>query len=171
MRSTQRKVGKNTVDRLLPSIIVGFVIVAALLGMLIGWRARQRRQAGIPAPDTVPVDVGAIRTTVSGLYVATTRAGEPLERIAVRGLGYRSRMVAVVADRGVTLELTGAEPAFIPATSLRSAGRATWAIDKGVEPGGLVVLGWRLGELDVDSYFRIDGEAQTFIEAAMGITA
>ncbi|GAA3745597.1 transporter [Leifsonia bigeumensis] len=158
-------------DRLLPSIIVGFVIVAALIGMFFGWRARQRRQAGIPAPEAVPADVGAIRTAVSGLYVATTRAGEPLERIAVRGLGYRSRMVATVADRGVTLELTGARPAFIPATALRSAGRATWAIDKAVEPGGLVVLGWRLGDLDVDSYFRIDGEAQAFIDAAAGITA
>lgn len=158
-------------DRILPSIIVGLVIVVALVGMVVGWRARQRRQAGIPAPDAPPADAGGIRASVSGLYVATTRADEPLDRIAVRGLGYRSRMVATVAEGGVTLELTGGDPAFIPATALRSAGRATWAIDKAVEPGGLVVLGWRLGDLDVDSYFRVDGDAQPFIDAAAGIAA
>lgn len=157
-------------DRLLPSIIVGVVIVVALAGMLLGWRARQRRQAGIPAPDAPPADAGAVRTAASGLYVATTRAGEPLERIAVRGLGYRSRMAATVAERGVILELTGAPPAFIPTAALRSAGRATWAIDKAVEPGGLVVVGWRLGDLDVDSYFRIDGDPQPLIDAVTGVT-
>lgn len=155
----------------MPSIVVGIILVAALGGMFFGWRARQRRQAGIPSPKPVPVEVGAIRTTASGLYVATTRADEPLERIAVRGLGYRSRMVATVADRGVTLELTGVDPAFIPAADLRSAGRATWAIDTGVEPGGLVVVGWRLGDLDVDSYFRIDGDAGSFVDAVAGVEA
>ncbi len=156
-------------DRLLPSVIVGVILVAALVGMFAGWRARQRRQANLPSPASVPADTGRVLAAAGGLYVATTRAGEPLERIAVHGLGYRSRMVVTVAEHGVVLELTGAAPAFIPAASLRSATRATWAIDKGVEPGGLVLLGWRLGELDVDSYLRIDGDAQPLLDAAAGV--
>lgn len=156
-------------DRLLPSIIVGLVVVAALVGMLIGWRARQRRQADIPEPHGVPADPGSLVVSASGLYVATTRSGEPLERIAVRGLGYPSRTVATVHDRGVTLELTGADSVFIPAADLMVATRATWAIDKAVEPGGLVLLGWRLGDLDVDSYLRLDGEPQAFLDAAAGL--
>lgn len=156
-------------DRLLPSIIVALVIGGALLGMFLGWRARQRRQSDIAKPRGVPADAGAVRAAVSGLYVATTRAGEPLERITVRGLGYRSRAVATVRDHGITLELTGAEPVFIPTTDLRLATRGTWAIDKAVEPGGLVLLGWSLGDLDVESYLRLDDDAQAFIDAAAGI--
>ena len=158
-------------DRLLPSIIVGLVIAAALVGMLIGWRARQRRQADIQEPHGVPSDPGDVVVSASGLYVATTRSGEPLERITVRRLGYPSRTVATVHDRGIVLELTGEDSVFVPATDLMVATRATWAIDKAVEPGGLVLLGWRLGGLDVDSYLRLDGEPQAFLDAAAGIAA
>ncbi len=158
-------------DRLVPSIIVGLVIVGSLIGMVLGWRARQRRQADIPQPQPVPVDVGTVRAAVSGLYVATTRRGEPLERIAVRGLGYRSRAVATASDAGVSLELTGTEPAFIPVADLQSASRATWTIDTAVEPGGLVLLGWRLGGLEVDSYLRVDGDPQAFLDAAEGLVS
>lgn len=167
--SGRRNGEQNTVDRLLPSIIVGLVIGAALLGMLLGWRARQRRQADIQEPHGVPADPGDVVAGASGLYVATTRSGEPLERITVRRLGYPSRTVATVHDRGIVLELTGVDSVFIPAADLRVATRATWAIDKAVEPGGLVLLGWRLGDLEVDSYLRIDGDAQAFLDAAAGI--
>ena len=156
-------------DRLVPSLIVGLVIVGALLGMLLGWRARQRRQADIPQPQAVPSQVGTVLAAVGALYVATTRRGGPLERIAVRGLGFRSRAVATVSDAGVTLELTGADPVFIPSGDLRMAGRATWTIDTAVEPGGLVVLSWRLGDLHVDSYLRVDGDSQAFLDAAAAI--
>lgn len=156
-------------DRLVPSIIVGLILVGALLGMLLGWRARQRRQRDIPRPQAVPAEVGTVLASVGGLYVATTRRGEPFERIAVHGLGYRSRTVVTVSDAGVSLELTGTEPVFIPAADLREARRATWAIDTAVEPGGLVLLGWRLGNLDVDSYLRVDGESQALLDAAAGI--
>lgn len=152
-------------DRTVPTVIVVAIIVIALVGMYFGWRARQRRQAGLPTPHAVPGDLGEPIQTAEALYVATTVAGEPLERIAVRGLGYRARAGVTVAATGVVLTLTGEEPMFIPAVDLRRVDRATWAIDEGVETGGLLLIGWTLGGTDVDSYLRIDGSAQSVIEA------
>ena len=69
-------------DKTIPTVIVVAIIVVVLVGMYFGWRARQRRQAGLAAVNPVPADLGEVLLTVRGLYVATTVAGEPLERIA-----------------------------------------------------------------------------------------
>jgi hypothetical protein len=157
------------VDRILPSIIVGAILLLALAGMYLGWLSRRRRQADLPALGAAPADPGRVLAEAEGLYVATTLAGAPLERIAVRGLGFRSRASVTVAESGVVLALTGQEPAFLPRASLRGIGRATWTIDKAVETGGLVALGWRLGDRDVESYLRLDGDPSALLTAVEGI--
>jgi hypothetical protein len=93
----------------------------------------------------------------TGFYVATTRHGEALERLAIRGLGFRSRVDVTVTDRGVALDLVGQPRMFIPVAHRRRRPR-TVAIDRVVEPGGLVRLTWRAQHGDatpvVDSYLR-----------------
>lgn len=156
-------------DKTIPTVIVVAIIVIALVGMYFGWRARQRRQAGLAVPNPVPADPGEVLRTAGGMYVATTAAGEPLERIAVRGLGYRARAEITVTTTGIVLALTGEKPMFIPVADLRRVDRATWAIDEGVETGGLLLVGWTLGDTDLDSYLRIDGTAEPVIEAIDGL--
>jgi hypothetical protein len=151
-------------------IVVVFLLV--LLGlMFFGWRARQRRQAGLGQPESVPQEVGLTCGEFDGFYVATTVAGDPLNRIAVRGLGYRSRARITVADAGIVLALRGEPEVFIPTAALREVTRATWTIDRVVEPGGLVLIGWNLGPSDsptaVDSYFRL--ESATELLAALNL--
>jgi len=145
-------------DKTVSTIIIGLILVAVLVGMWLSWRGRQRRQAGYGHPIAPPPDPGAELLAVEGLYLATTAADDPLDRIAVKGLGFRARARVVVAESGVILELRGEGDAFIPRSSLRGAGEATWTIDRTVEPGGLVMIGWRLGEGEgrrVDSYLRV----------------
>lgn len=147
-------------DKALPTIIVIVFTAVVLVGMYLGWRALQRRQVGIPRPRAVPADVGAPLQTTELLYVATTAAGDPLSRIAVGGLRYRGKASVTVAERGIVLAITGERDAFIPVQDLRSVGRATWAIDRAVETGGLVAVGWTLTDdeghrADVDSYLRV----------------
>ena len=88
-------------------------------------------------------------------YVATTIAGEPLNRVAVSGLGYRARASVTVATAGLVLAIAGEPDAFIPAEAIRAVERATWTIDRVVETGGLVCVTWMLGETPVDSYLRV----------------
>ncbi|MFS0715092.1 hypothetical protein ABC195_14555 [Microbacterium sp. 2P01SA-2] len=138
------------------------MVAVALLLLALGvwaWRRRTRRDSGL----TVPVGelpAGAVQTAaISGLYVATTRHDEPLERLAIRGLGFRSRVDVIVAagdaGGGVALDLTGQPRLFIPAERIVSVDQATVAIDRVVEKQGLTRLSWLIDdETIVDSYFR-----------------
>lgn len=142
-------------DRLLPAIlIVAFVVIVATL-MLVGWRNRLRRQSALEHPLTVPAMLGPAALAVEGWYVATTPADEPLERIAVHGLGFRARATLAVHAEGLVLDARGSAPVYLPARDLRHVGRATWAIDRVVERDGLVLIGWMLGSTPVDTYLRL----------------
>ncbi len=146
-------------DRLLPTLIIVLVIAGVFALMLSGWASRRRRQAGLARPVAAPESLGAASLVVHGWYVATTRADEPLERIAVHGLGFRARATAAVHPEGLVLAVRGQQPLLIEPTALRGAGRATWAIDRVVERDGLVLIGWMLGQSPVDSYLRLPDPA------------
>jgi len=142
------------VDRL-PIALAIIVAVGVVFWLLArSWRARARRQAGLGTLAKPPADLGSVALIEDLLYVATTRAGAPLERIVVAGLGFRARAVVTVAATGILLQLAGGEAAFIPKTDIRGAGRATWTIDRAVNTDGLVFVRWVLGGTEVDSYLR-----------------
>ncbi|GAB3044812.1 hypothetical protein GCM10027052_28950 [Parafrigoribacterium mesophilum] len=145
-------------DRALPVIIIAILTVLALLGMYWGWRGRQKRQATLPHPQTAPAALGTEILRCDCLYVATTLAAQPLERIAVSGLGFPGQAGVLVTERGVALSIAGGSDAFIPSADLIGVGRATWTIDRAVESGGLVVVNWMLrgdNDVAVDTYLRI----------------
>jgi hypothetical protein len=146
-------------DRTASTTIVIAIIVLALLGMLLGWRARRKRQAHLPRPDGVPSDIGADLFGAEAFYVATTLADDELNRVAVDGLGFRARATVTVTEAGIILSLAGTPEVFISRIALRSIDRATFTIDRVVEKGGLVRLGWTLGNTPVDSYLRLTDPA------------
>jgi hypothetical protein len=152
------------VDR---ALLMGGVIVlllALLALMLLSWRNRKRRQSSLAIPETVPQNIGAVHGVYDGLYVATTIAGDRLNRVAVRGLGFRSQATLTVADRGIALALRGAHDVFIPVQNIREITRATWTIDRVVERDGLVQISWNLGpdgaSTALDSFFRMDSSTE-----------
>lgn len=137
--------------------VASVVIPLAVIGLLMawGWRALRRRQADVTGLEPVPREPGASTLTEDLLYVATTRADQPLQRIAVKGLGFRARAVLTVADGGILLDLAGSEPGFIPAAALLGVGRATWTIDRVLSNDGLVFVRWQdAAATPLDSYFR-----------------
>jgi hypothetical protein len=158
-------------DRTTSTTIVIVIIILALVGMVLGWRARQRRQASLPRPEAVPADLGTPLFSAETFYAATTIAGEPLNRVAVRGLGFRGRATVTVASGGIVLGIAGTPEVFIPVGAIRSVERATWTIDRVVEAGGLVVIAWTLGSTAVDSYLRVAEPADPtpLIDAISGI--
>ena len=56
----------------------------------------------------------------------------------------------------------------IPADRIRAVERATWTIDRVVEPGGIIVIAHRLGA-DVDTYLRIIGDDREAFDALAGL--
>ncbi len=143
------------------SVIV-IVIPAAILAIW-GWRRRVRRQQGVHELPAVPTGL-AVRSSHRGKYVATTSAGDRLDRIAVRGLAFRGLATAVVTDDGLIVARDGELDLWIARDALVGMERATWTIDRVVERNGLHLVRWRLAEREVDTYLRLD-EPRAFDEA------
>src|SRR5262245_54294652 len=112
---------------------LGVILLVALVlvGLAVwSWRRRARRDAGIAAPvGEAPADAAGIATFPT-LYVATTRHDQPLERLAIRGLGFRSRADVTVTAAGVAVDLTGQQRLFLPIERIDSVDQATVAIDR-----------------------------------------
>jgi hypothetical protein len=147
------------VDRVLPVTTIVILTALALLGMYLGWRGRQKRQSSLPHPLSIPAEPGTQILHCDCLYVATTLADQPLERIAVWGLGYPGQAGVLVTERGVAVTIAPDSDFFIPSADLIGVGRATWTIDRAVESGGLVVVNWMLRGagrgVALDTYLRI----------------
>jgi len=152
-------------DRSIPAIITALVLLGLLALMLRSWRRRSRRDAaltaGYPRPDEAAADEISL-ATAEAYYVATTPRDTPLERLAIPGLGFRARAALTVSATGVTVDLDGNAPLYIPAQAIDGVGAAQVAIDRVVETDGLVRLSWRLNSpasaadrRAVDSFFRI----------------
>lgn len=146
-------------DKNVSATIVIVILLLALALMVVSWRRRAKRQSGMNVLIPVPADLGAELATASGLYLATTPAGDRLNRVAVGGLGFRARLTAIVTERGILLPFPGSADVFLPADALAAVGSASWTIDRGIEPAGLTVVTWTLGDTVVDSYFRFDEPA------------
>lgn len=142
------------------------IIALALFGMWRGWRARARRAAHLGVPfDAAEGDVVA---TFGGLYVATTAHDEPLERLALPHLGFRSKVVITVTTAGVALDMPAAPTLFLAAARLVGAGRATWTIDRVVERDGLVLIAWTTDDgTIVDTYLRLQSSDPDALVAAI----
>lgn len=144
---------------------VGVLAAVAVIGviaylMLRSWRRRTERDRSLAA-YAPPADLGIPTLEVEALYVATTPEAEPLERLAVEGLAFRGAAHVEVHPTGVLLRIAGELPSFVPADRIAAAGTATYAIDRGVEPEGLVALTWIVDDRSepevptrVDSYLR-----------------
>jgi hypothetical protein len=135
-------------------LITVAIPVVILVAMLISWRRRVRRDSGLTAPVGVP-EHAEVTGRHEILYVATTQHDQPLERLAMKPLAFRARGELVLTDRGVALSLDGSPTVFIASSRLLAADLATVAIDRVVEPHGLIRLVWRVAEgTVVDSFLR-----------------
>lgn len=156
-------------SRILLTGAVLAVIVLGLLQMRRGWLARQGRQSHLPAPVAAPEGLG-MPAPVHGLYVATTMAGDLLDRVVVHGLGNRGRAALVVAGAGVLLQRTGEPQLWIPRNDLVSVRLGSGQAQKAVEAGGLILITWRLGDQRVETGFRAD-DAEQHIATASALSA
>jgi hypothetical protein len=163
---------------------IGALVAVAIVGtaawlMWRSWRRRTVRDESLAA-YAPPADPGTMTFELEALYVATTPEGEPLERLAVEGLAFRGSARVEVHRTGVLLRVAGELPSFIPADRIAAAGTATYAIDRGVEPEGLVVLTWLVDDRSepelptrVDSYLRCryPGDSSRLVAAVNEIAA
>ncbi|HJC70369.1 MAG TPA: hypothetical protein H9932_11955 [Candidatus Brachybacterium intestinipullorum] len=152
-------------DRLVPVLLLVLLFLLALGAMAWGWRRRGRRQQDLPElPQPIAggkaLEISADPLRARGVYVSTTLAEQPLERVVARGLGARSRArITEAADAGrpvLLVDREGAPSFLIPLADVRSLHTAPGMAGKWVGGDGLLVVRWRLGETLLDTGFRLD---------------
>ena len=132
------------------------LIAVAFAAMRAGWLRRQRRQAAIAPPAGEPPAQAHLPHRADGLYVGAARSGDWLDRVAVHGLGVRSRAVAHLGPDGIWLERAGAPSAWLPRAELVAA-----RLDRGLAgtvrgADSVVVVTWRSSDGPIDLGFRAD---------------
>lgn len=158
--------------KLIGVLVTLAIIIVIFILMRRGWNSRKARQDDIAEPAAVP-DGRELELVADGQYVATTTAGEPLDRIAVHSLGIRTGASIEVGPAGIAFRRDGCPDFFIPRSDLRTVQTADGMVGKFVESGGLVVITWRLGALSVDTGFRTRyaAEKQPLIESISRLEA
>ena len=137
------------------SLIFTLVLIGVALALIwFGWRNRLRRQSDVGPLPAIPAELGAAVAVADGQYVASTTAGDWLDRIAVHNLGIRTNAELSVHPEGVLFDRSGAGPVFIPAASLTGVRQESGMAGKFVEKDGLLVVSWMLGSRELDSGFR-----------------
>ena len=139
----------------LPFFLIMLALAVGIFALLaVGWRNRLRRQADVDPLPEIPGALGAALAVADGQYVASTTAGDWLDRIAVHNLGIRTNAELSVHPEGALFDRSGAAPVFIPAASLTGVRQESGMAGKFVEKDGLLVLSWKLGSHELDTGFR-----------------
>lgn len=164
----------TTVKMTILTALTAALVVVVFIAM---WRAWHRRAAEqetmLPALATPPsaAELGDPIVTGRGLYVATTKAADHLDRVSARSLGFRAWGSIAVHPEGVVMERDGSDPVLIPRENLDGAGLEDYTVDKGVEHGGLTAVDWIWGDLELTTFWRMrraeDGPA--IVEAVRAI--
>ncbi|ABM08950.1 MULTISPECIES: hypothetical protein [Micrococcaceae] len=137
------------------TVLITVPLIVIVLAMIwLGWRNRLRRQADVERLPEVPEQLTPATVVSDGQYVATTTAGDWLDRIAVQGLGIRTNAELSIHAEGALFDRSGAAPVFIPRSALVDSREANGMAGKFVEKDGLLVINWKLGSRELDTGFR-----------------
>lgn len=140
------------------------LMLAALAGAWWGWRRRAHRYSPLTEALTYHEPTVAPSYQTTALYVATTESEDPIQRIPLGPLAFRAKCTIGLYPEGMGIQVPGQPAVLIPRADGLQAGVATWTIDRVVEPDGLLMVRWSLGETIVDSYFRIvDGDVSRIV--------
>lgn len=144
-------------ERLILVLVVLACFLLAVWGMRVGWRRKARSQSAVVPPfPQRPEDPGEPVLEAEGLYVSTTTAGDWQNRIVTRGMGLRGRAVLRRYPDGVEVDRAGAPGFWIPDSSLIGVRRASAIAGKVMGSDSILVLTWRLGDVELDTGFRGD---------------
>lgn len=160
-------------DKTLIIVLSAVVLIVIFASMWFSWRVRQQKGAAAPMPT---VDVGPTTASGRGLYVATTRRDNALERLAIKNLTYRAQGMLSVNASGISFVLNGEGITTLPRQLLTAVRSSNVTIDKAVEPQGLTVIDWQHPDFGaVSSFFRINSlverpQVETALHALIGTT-
>lgn len=146
----------DALERTLLTLAFLALVLLAVWGMRRSWLKRAKRLADLPPLPIPTTAADPLALEVAGRYLATTLAGDWLNRVVARGLGAPSRAVWSVRGAELVVSRPGFEDFAIPQAAVQQV-RADRAIaGRAFERDGIIVVTWQLGDYLLDSGFRAD---------------
>lgn len=153
-------------------IMAALSLLVFSIFLILAARAWSRRNQDQAAKFDSPLEAleffGELIAETSSFYVATTYADDHLERISAYGLGSRGKSQILVFSEGVLIVRNGERPLAIDKVALTSMSSNQVAIDKAVEPNGLMTITWNQNSVPLATHIRIvDKQKRIQIQGAI----
>lgn len=132
-------------------------IALAFFGMRRAWLGKAKKFAHLPAPESaVPSEAVAIGEPALARFAGTTSAGNWLDRIVVHGLGTPRAIEVQIFDSGIALTDGNDFSLWIPKSKISSVRTGRGLAGDVVEPDGMFIITWTLGNDSLDSGIRME---------------
>ena len=137
--------------------VLSFIIFALLAFLAMrAWRARSIDQsAEFSAPLEALDFFGELLAQAKAFYVSTTNGLNHLERISAYGLGPRGLAQVLVFTEGLLIVRNGERPLALDRAQISEIELTQVAIDKAVEPDGLLSIQWIQDGVNLATQLRI----------------
>lgn len=149
------------------SVIATVLLMFAL--MRRGWVRAAAGEVAIVQPAGLS-GAAVIAGPWSGKFLGTTYAQQWLKRIHVHGLGVQSQATVSITEDAINIEREGAPSFSVPRSAVRGVRADSGIAGRAYETGGIIVITYVLGELDVEFGVRFPS-TETHIAALSALTA
>lgn len=159
----------HVTSRIIFTLVVFAVIGLAIWGMRRAWLGKATKFADLPAPQSqVPVSSIPVTEEVTARFAGSTVSGQWLNRITAHALGTPRGVVASVHSDGIFIKDDGDFSLWLPKSDLTQVRTGRGIAGDVVEPEGMVILTWNLGEQSIDTGLRVNRnlDHEEFLKAA-----
>ncbi|MFT4147486.1 MAG: hypothetical protein QM632_01640 [Micrococcaceae bacterium] len=166
-------------------VILALVVSISIFGMYSGWnkklsKFKEENLEPTPVPSKTDTeldenkDLGELLNSYDGIYIATVHAQQPLERITAHHLGLKNRCTLAIYKNAIVFEKEP-QDILIPMKGIRSVSLTEGMIGKFIGKDKVLTIGWRLGDIDVETGFSVEpgrtGQQENIIEIQQLIQA
>jgi len=146
--------------RLVFTLVTIVVIALAVWGMRRSWAKKALQFAHLPAPQTqVPTDVEWMAGPVEARFGGTTTTGQWLNRVVTHDLGTPRGVQVSVSSQGLWLTDDTDFHLWLPTQDIVAVRTGRGIAGDVVEPDGMIIVSWTLGDTTLDSGIRISRNA------------
>jgi len=159
----------HATSRIILTLAVIAIIGLVIWGMRRAWLGKAKKFANLPAPQTeVPANSIAVTSEFAARFAGSTANDQWLNRITAYSLGTPRGVVASVHSDGIFIKDADDFRLWLPKADLTEVRTGRGIAGDVVEPAGMVILTWLLGEQSVDTGLRINrnSDHEEFLKAA-----
>lgn len=159
----------HVTSRIIFTLAVIAIIGLAIWGMRRAWLGKAKKFSHLPAPESaVPANSIAVTDAFESRFAGSTVSGQWLNRITVHALGTPRGVVASVNSDGIFIKDDADFSLWLPKADLTAVRTGRGIAGDVVEPQGMVILTWTLGDQSIDTGLRINrnSDHEEFLKSA-----